>query len=195
MSAYPDILLELCSNPDEKLLSLLAEVHLKASERQNGSSIAFDQAAAGSGSFTNAVISALATTGGLHAPLIQAREWIFKCSPNQIRDALNAGLHIPGWGNSFCKNFDVDLLGHIDHFLATHSKDEYVDAKRYLNEITNQLHRAKILVHPNLAAYTAITAELIGLPRGLEPLLLIYGRLPAWAKRFQLIQKQTPKLA
>jgi citrate synthase len=88
---------------------------------------------------------------------------------------------IPGWGNSFYPNTLDPAWRNMDALIrAEHSKE----AKR-LDEITDLIRSVKRrVIFPNAAAYTAIVAELLELEMGVEAVLFIAGRLPAWAELY-----------
>jgi citrate synthase len=128
------------------------------------------------------------TLGGpIHGPTKEARELIYGWESEEIREALNDGHRLPGWGNAFFKDSTDPAWAEVEALL----REKYEEHAAKLDTITELIEGVKgKKFYPNAAAYTAVTAHIIGLPLGLEIMLVILGRLPAWAGQFMSQQNR-----
>lgn len=151
--------------------------------------MALIQAAGGSRSLTQAYIAALATLGEMHGPIEAA--YVYLASSLGAVPAVSAFFNekVPGFGNSFIK-------GRIDDaFLPV---DQTIEAlwprwHNRLREITDVLHARGKKVFPNPAAYSALTALILNMPRHLSPMLFVQARLEAWATVFHNVMTMKPE--
>lgn len=184
------------SEAEERLLGALYQAHAQCVFRDNCSTVALAQAAAGSRSLTQSYIAALATLGEMHGPIEGAYDRInqWEWAGSLIsRHGFDDTFKLPGWGNSFIKGRIDDALLPVDQTLEAlfpklHSR---------LLEITEALHIHGKKVFPNPACYTAAVALVIGLPKHLAPMLFVQARLEAWASVFHqtMIALNKPKEA
>lgn len=158
------------------------EAHSKAAlDNQNQSSVAVQLAAAAGVPFHQAVAAALATLGGLHGPVTQARRVIFYRHRDEIVRAIESGLRIPGWGNSFHKDGTDPAWLEVEQVLSV----EHPEHWQQLHRITLMLKKyGGVVLYPNAAAFTAVAAEVLGSPLGTELSLFLVGRVGAWAELY-----------
>lgn len=175
MSVYYDAWGSLGIDLEAPLVRAVLDAHATAArDNQNVSRVACEIAKAGSGDLVKGVIAALATLGQAHGPIAQAREVIFRGDPAAL---LDDGERVPGWGNSFFRD-RVDPAWHrVEQLIRADHPAEATD----LDEITSLLHKRGKRIWPNAAAFTAVAAEVSGMPPGTEAALFIAGRLPVWA--------------
>jgi len=166
------------------LLGLISDAHAGAAfTNDNISNAAVCLASKGAGDFGKAVIAGVSTLGRVHAPVTAARRMIYGTSARSFSARLESGKPIPGWGNSFFKDGIDPAFAEIDEFLRVHFPE---DAKR-LDDFTEIIEKKKgKKIYPNAAAYTAIVAELLGMPAGTEAVLVVSARLPVWAILFHV---------
>jgi citrate synthase len=89
---------------------------------------------------------------------------------------INAGMRVPGWGNSFIKDGPDSGWAEVDRVLLEH----YLETHAKIVGVTEFLHARRKKIFPNPSIYTAATALILGLPPVLAPYLFIAGRLNAW---------------
>lgn len=169
---------------DELVESVLIAHKRAALDNQNVSSIALGLAASVKTPFPQSVAAALQTLGGpVHGPTQAARELIYGWTAEDMFEALSDGQRLPGWGNSFYPDSLDPAWKDVDELL----REKYPEQAARLDnisELVSEVRGKKIF--PNAAAYTAVTAHIASLPLGLEIMLLILGRLPAWAAQFYI---------
>jgi hypothetical protein len=159
--------------PEEERLSLLRAVWdaQDGSARvnlANASNETIRQVSTASMDVVHSLASAMLATGGRHAPVTEARRVIFGLGPHHGRMAI-----VPGFGNSF-------HAGRIDPVwqpLADRVASDFPAAWRLISEWEETIGKR---VRVNAAGLTATVAELVGWPFGLEAVLVIVPRLPAW---------------
>ncbi len=161
------------------LVETLFRCHARAAlQNDNVSSAALRLSGAVANSFAASAAAACATLGGpLHGPTDQARVVIYEWIDLDVSDALLAGRKVAGWGNHF-------YTGEIDPAwkdMEALVRESYPDHAFRLDRVTGWLAAQGKNLHPNAAAYTAVTAQVLGLPHGVEVLLAIAARLPVWA--------------
>jgi citrate synthase len=162
-------------------LAALLEAHANAAKNESASHVAFVVTATTTSDFGRALIAALATLSGFHAPITGARAVLYK--PGFLDYLLTTGARVPGWGNSFYKTGIDPALTTADSVLRA----EHPEAAAHLDATTKRVEEhAKCVLFPNIAAYTAIEAELSSVPVGTELSILIHGRLPEWARHFAI---------
>ena len=162
---------------EELLLKALVAAHHASAFRDNPSSIAVAQAAAGSGQLEKAIAAGLMTIGGRHGPLRESAELLLLDDPAfAAKQIVYRGRKVPGWGGAFQKDAPDPIWSEVKELL---SPSQMADK---LNAVTTQLHLLKKPVYPNPSGYTAAVAILIGLPASLTPYLFIASRLTAWTQ-------------
>ena len=166
----------------EKLLDTLSWCHQAAAQsNQNLSSAALMLNASGGATFEHCVASALVTLGDKHGPIGKARHMLYHETNDHIIERLEDGAILPGWGNVFYKKSIDPAFVPMDHLL----REEYREDHHRLDEIAELIFKVKgKTIYPNAVSYSGITAERIGLAVGVECLLFIACRLPAWAKQY-----------
>jgi citrate synthase len=171
--------------PDElteaeaKLLKLCLEAHAESAMRANISTVLLQNAAQGSQDYAKAIAAALMGIGGVHAPLIDT--WrVLQSNLDQIKPAIEAGLKIPGWGNSFVKSEHDPIWKQFRDHLRT----EFDAISETIEKITDALHALGRDVYPNPSCCTAATGIALKMPPHLLPWLFIQGRLNTWSLLF-----------
>jgi citrate synthase len=173
------------------LLEKTLDAHRAATFRQNLSSEVVKAAFAGNGhDFTKAAAAGLCTLGGLHAPIVQTYEFLDNITTNPAiaMDCYIAHNKIPGWGSSFVKGKPDPVVDNVVIYIATGWK--YIADR--IDYVTNCLHQSGKNVFPNMACITAATAIILGIPKELSPVLLLQGRVMAWAELIYESSRTTP---
>jgi citrate synthase len=166
-------------NPASELNGLLAEAHYKSAFRNNISSTAVAICAESKTDFLNAVVAAISTLGGIHAPIAKAFRLINHSSPTtEIQAILDSGERVPGWGNSFHKTGIDPIWAPVDECLKMNYHSKWVT----LTEMTAYLHSCGRKIFPNPACYTATVAAINGLTEDSAGYLFLSSRLSAWLK-------------
>ena len=169
---------ELLSELERDLLSKCLDAHAASVARENISTTVLFAAAKGSGDYTKALTAALATLGGMHAPIAETYDLLQH--PEKSAELLDAGKMVPGWGHSFVK-------GGIDPIwepLAILLRNVYPNIYRAIDEVTVQLHCLQKFIHPNPSCFTAATGMALRMPKEVVPWLFIHGRLSRWSEIF-----------
>jgi citrate synthase len=166
----------------EALLDTLSWCNQKASiHNNNASSAALINAASCSATFEHSVASALLTFGNKHGPTAAARDLLCYTKNEEVISKLEDGEILPGWGNAFHKKSIDPSFVPLDHLL----REEYRAHSERLDEIATLIFKVKgRCLYPNPASYNAICAEILGMARGTEIMLVIACRLPAWGQQF-----------
>lgn len=162
------------------LLMELNRAHHASTFRSNCSSVAVQNAAAGSRSFAQAMAAGLMTMGAVHAPVLEACRLLSlpdELAVCKVRDTIAHGERLPGWGNAFVKGGPDPLWASVNHLLMV----SWPHRAARLLLITQEFHRHGKMVWPNPAAYTATVAMALGLPWEMASYLFVAGRLDAWA--------------
>lgn len=161
------------------MFQAVLEAHYLSSRRDNLSSMCLRGAYAGSGDYVKALTGALSTLGGTHAPLESTHSLLTASDPVAAAERyLNAGLRVPGWGNSFIKGRKDDLWLGVDQALAS----DFQAISKRIEEVTGLLHRSGKSLFPNPSAYTAATAIALGLAGQFAAYLFVVGRLRGWTE-------------
>ena len=166
----------------EELISLLVQCHQSATiANNNASSVALGLAASTGASFWHSVAAAMMTFGDIHGPVTATRKAIYQTSPESLRERIEDGEIIPGWGNSFFKHGLDPSWTRMDHLI----RSEYTGHHEEIERVGKAIFKSKgRILYPNASAYTAVVAEIIGLDHGTEPILAIAARLPAWGAQY-----------
>lgn len=161
------------SREQAEVADALLRAHLKASvENNNISRSAFVNAWSGSGSVVQSVASGLLTVGGIHAPVLKARDVLFGGGVNAY---LDKGLRVPGFGNSFYKDKIDPAFIEVRQLLdGSREMDILLDAQQQIKNRTGKL------IQINAAAFTAAVAEFCKIPAPLELWFFIAGRTSGW---------------
>ncbi len=176
MSQIAENLASLCprqlSLDEMTLVELLCEAHANAAELTMSASNQMASMMGQAGvDLKSAYIAALASIGGIHAPIEKIRsvlEW----------QTYTEGM-VPGWGNSFHKGVPDPNCETLAAMLGG-----WKDMDSRINSITAMLHERGKMIFPNLGCYTAAVAIIIDFPHGAELSLVALPRMTAWTKLF-----------
>lgn len=169
------------SAEEHELWCAVCAAHRESAFRRNLSSDAVASSALGSGELTKAVAGALLTLGGLHGPVEDAMKFFASDDPaSYVKEFLDRGWRIPGFGNSFHKEEPDPNWKEVHSILES----KFPEWNRILGEVTMTLHGYGKKLFANPAAFTAITALILGCPIYCGSYLFIRARLDAWAEIF-----------
>jgi citrate synthase len=169
----------------QTLLKDLEYAHYRAAlTNHNTSSQVATATYAASGDLGKAIAAATLAQGSLHAPIIAARD-LLESMPEPWLTAeriVDSGRRVPGFGNSFYKTEIDPSFFPVYAVLPPALQTDIMAIK------------AKVLpkLHPNAAIITAAVCIAAELPRGVEPAIFAYCRIPAWTKR--CLEMKLPKL-
>lgn len=135
--------------------------------------------------FESAIIAAMNTVGGRHAPLTRTRQfWFYDLAAlqhNAWKDALKAKLEageiIPGFGHSIHKGASSPELDPVRKVID----GMFPEASAFVADAAAIVQSVKPSLAPNIALYTALACELVGMRYGIESLVFVLPRLPVWA--------------
>lgn len=172
---------------ERELYEAVMRAHGASAHRQNCSTLGLLNAYSGSEDYVQALIGALATLGGKHAPLRETLEFLSVGS--SIEDPLYDPVHYakfkaetdpiwraPGWGNSFEKGRPDALWCVVDECLSA------FPIGMRLKEITEALHAAGKMVFPNPSAFTAAAAIVLKCPVEILAWFFVAGRIASWSQ-------------
>ena len=169
---------------EAKLLQACLDAHAQSALRQSISSVAVVNSAEGSKDLGKAIMCALASIGGTHAPLMETWQFLFYLNDHHLFVRMEAlqlsGDRIPGWGNSFEKDRPDSFWVGVETILA----DSFLDVYGKLGYVTDALHKAGKQIYPNPSAYTAAVAIALKMPPEILEWLFIAGRLNVWTMLF-----------
>lgn len=157
-----------------RLLEAVNLAHDASTRRANISAEVFKAAAIGSGSYTHALVAAISTIGGLHAPLEQTMQFLSLDNPVAAIDISK----IPGWGSSFERGHKDPIWLEVDYIL----KDRFPQMYDKIDSVTNEFQRLGKNIYPNPSAYTAATCLILGVPEKIATYIFIAARLQGWTK-------------
>lgn len=166
---------------EQALLDLVLEAHAQSAQRNNISTAAVVQCAAGNGTYTNSIAAGLLTLGGSHAPLEQSYELL--SSEYAVEGAklmMADGVRIPGWGNSFYRGEPDRLWSKVSAWIEVNRPDLHAR----ISEVTAFLHSQGKEIYPNPSTYTAAAAIALGIPAKCAAYLFLQGRLLSWSQIF-----------
>lgn len=134
--------------------------------------------------FESAVMAAINTIGGKHAPVTRTRQfWFYQLDAlnhglwkDSLKARLENGEIIPGFGHSIHKGAIAPELSAARECLKL-----FPEAESFVNEATEIMQAAKPDLAPNMALFTALACELAGMRFGVESLVFVLPRLPVWA--------------
>jgi citrate synthase len=158
----------------EELLRTLEYAHYRAALRnQNTSSQVATATYAASGDLGKAIAAATLAQGSLHAPITAARDLLESKQPwlTALR-MLEDKRRVPGFGNSF---FKTEIDPSFFELYATLPSALQSDIMQIKTKVLPKLC-------PNAAIITAAACMTADLPRGVEPAIFAYCRIPAWTK-------------
>lgn len=131
--------------------------------------------------FAQAIIAGVATLGGLHGAVTQARVTLL-APMERIEDALAQGRRIAGFGNSTYRDQLEPACEEVSAFVGDHFP-EYAQKIALVGD-TLEKHVGRRL-HPNVSMFTALAAEVTGQPHGTEVGILVRAGIPAWVVLYE----------
>jgi citrate synthase len=154
-----------------------------ASNNPNASTAAAVNSYCGSRSINHAICSAILSTGTVHGPVTDARMVFAQVrmggDPLMVVDSfLNAGLPVPGFGNSFFKDQIDPCWEEVNDLFQS----DFPTEASAIAKLRWALGDRKKPLHPNAAMFTGAAAWVAGFPVGTEPALFIIPRIGAWVQ-------------
>lgn len=123
------------------------------------------------------LIAGLMSTGGKHAPILQARRTLFYTSDEAVKAMIRGGVKIPGFGNSFFKDC-IDPSWEPLHAMFIDMDipawDRVLEVGSWIAAITGNSPS------PNAAAFTAVIAEHLRLDMNATLWLFLVPRTAVW---------------
>lgn len=166
----------------ETLHLAVLEAHDQSARRANISHDAVILSAIGSGDYSKGIIAALATIGGIHAPLAQTFDLLILDDPEPlVVEILAMGMRVPGWGNGFWKGQPDPLWKDVNSLLEELSPVLF----EKIVAVTAILQSTGKIIFPNPSCYTAAAGILLGFNRQTVGSLFVGGRLDAWTELFK----------
>lgn len=164
-------------NKQQQLLAAVLKAHRQSAQRDNASSVILRQVFGLTLDFGKALTAALATLGGVHAPLLQTFGFLSGTKEDveaRAKELITRGMLVPGWGNSFYRGRRDPLWIEVDDLLHA----EFPELGEKLDAVTALLQHKGVF--PNPSAYTVCCAMALGLPAPQAICLFIRGRLDGW---------------
>lgn len=163
----------------DSLFDALMKAHYQSCFRENASSMAVANAAAGSGDLTKAIAAALMTVGAKHAPLESTVRFLSLDHPEQaVSTYLAKNEKVPGWGGTFQRDTRDPIWIPVEEELRA----GWPEFTKKLDEVTSALHYHDKHVYPNPSAYTACAALILGVPARMASAFFIRGRIAGWCE-------------
>ena len=160
-----------------ELLQAVFDAHdMAARNNQNSSSGAAVNAFFGSGQLTNGIASAILTLGDAHGPIGPARFVYERFDERALKSAIEAGMKIPGFGNSFFKDQIDPAWSRVSELI----KSDFPNANARIEQLHGWMKEAGKNIHPNAALYTAVVCSELGVIPGAESAIFILARTAAW---------------
>ena len=160
-----------------ELLQAVFDAHdMAARNNQNTSSGAAVNAFFGSAQLTNAIASAMLTLGDAHGPIGPARFVYEKFDERSLKSAIESGMKIPGFGNSFFKDSIDPAWSRVREIVDV----DFPRASGRINQLHGWMKEAGKNLHPNAALYSAVICNELGMIPGSESAIFILARTAAW---------------
>jgi citrate synthase len=160
-----------------ELLQAVFDAHdMAARNNQNASSGAAVNAFFGSAQLTNAIASAILTLGDAHGPIGPARFVYERFDERALKSAIEAGMKIPGFGNSFFKDKIDPAWSRVREIIEA----DFPNANGRINQLHDWMRQSGKDIHPNAALYTAVVCSELGMIPGSESAIFILARTSAW---------------
>jgi len=160
-----------------ELLQAVFDAHdMAARNNQNASSGAAVNAFFGSAQLTNGIASAILTLGDAHGPISPARFVYERFDERALKSAIEAGMKIPGFGNSFFKDRIDPAWSRVREIIAA----DFPNANARIEQLHGWMKEAGKNIHPNAALYTAVVCSELGVIPGAESAIFIIARTAAW---------------
>ncbi len=166
------------ATPDRlRLLQAVLDAHdMAARNNQNASSGAAVNAFFGSAQLTNGIASAILTLGDAHGPIGPARFVYERFDERALKSAIEAGMKIPGFGNSFFKDRIDPAWRRVREIIAA----DFHNANARIEQLHGWMKEAGKDVHPNAALYTAVICSELGMIPNSESAIFVLARTAAW---------------
>lgn len=156
---------------EEALLDALAAAHRHAAQRENGSTAACRNAAAGSGSVEAAIASAVLTLGRRHGPVADVMRILRARDPQDAAEQyFIRGEKVPGFGCSFADSGFGDVFRELSPW----------PVYSIVLRVTAAVQAVMPQLKPNPAMASAAVGYCIGLPPECGSYLLVAPRLAEW---------------
>jgi citrate synthase len=163
----------------ETLLDALMRAHHQSCFRDNASSAAVANAAAGSGDLAKAIAAGLMSLGAKHAPLEATVRFLSLDHPEEaVSTYLAKGQRVPGWGGTFQKDRLDPIWIPVEEVLRA----GWSEFAAKLDDVTSALHYHDKHVFPNPSAYTACAALIMGITPKMAVAIFIRGRISGWCE-------------
>lgn len=161
---------------NQALLNMLFDAHVEAAERNdNASSLAFQNSWEATNDSGAAIISAIATTGKHHAPVVRARQVLFRDPDETVKAMIRYGHKIPGFGNSFHKEEIDPAFRFVAMYLSQLSEwERLIEVQSWLTS-----HKGRV-IPINAAGITAAVAEHLSLDLHETLWLFLAPRMISW---------------
>ena len=160
-----------------ELLQAVFDAHdMAARNNQNASSGAAVNAFFGSAQLTNAIASAILTLGDAHGPIGPARFVYERFDERALKSAIESGMKIPGFGNSFFKDSIDPAWSRVREIIEA----DFPRASGRINQLHGWMKEAGKNLHPNAALYSAVICSELGMIPGSESAIFILARTAAW---------------
>jgi len=160
-----------------ELLQAVFDAHdMAARSNQNASSAAAMNAFFGSGNLTNGIASSILTLGDAHGPIGPARFVYERFDERALKSAIEAGMKIPGFGNSFFKDRIDPAWSRVREIIET----DFPNANERIKQLHAWMKEAGKDVYPNAAIYTAVICSELVMSPGSESAIFILARTSAW---------------
>jgi len=170
------------SDQEVVLYQAVLAAHAQSALRGNASHQALVLSAQGSGDYSKALIGALSTLGGSHAPLEATFDLLVSSNVLERADRMIAdGGKVPGWGNAFVKGEADQLWREVECYLRLLDADmiEVIEA------VTMLLHERGKDIYPNPSCWTCAAGKRLGFNRKTVGYLFVQGRLNEWTEAFR----------
>lgn len=160
-----------------ELLQAVFDAHdMAARNNQNSSSGAAVNAFFGSAQLTNAIASAILTLGDAHGPISPARFVYERFDERALKSAIESGMKIPGFGNSFFKDSIDPAWSRVREIIEA----DFPRASGRINQLHSWMKETGKNLHPNAALYSAVICSELGMIPGSESAIFILARTAAW---------------
>lgn len=158
----------------------VAAAHTEAAKRENLSSQVIRAVSGAGAEPIRSVLAGMMTLETLHGPVARAREEMIYAGATEY--CIATGRTAYGYGSSFVKGTPDPMLAGCERTLFEY--DTMAGEFEWIGRIPTSIKAGRIgtRIYPNAAYYTAILAELIDWPAGLEFLLVAFLRAGAWAE-------------
>lgn len=159
----------------------VAAAHTEAAKRENLSSQVIRAVSGAGAEPIRSVLAGMMTLETLHGPVAEAREKMLMPDIERAHEYWEGTIHY-GYGSSFVKGAPDPMLAGCERTLFEY--DTMAGEFEWIGKIPTSIKAGRIgtRIYPNAAYYTAILAELIEWPAGLEFLLVAALRAGAWAE-------------